>query len=154
MEYVLIFRALAVILALLAFAVPPGAARADTGLFATRAGVAVGGYDVVAFFQHGVAQPGHQRNAVMWKGANWHFASAASRARFESNPRAFAPAFGGYCAYAMSRGVLVPGDPQLWVIVDGRLFLLNNPEAQQKWRARKEELIARAKQNWPAILRH
>jgi hypothetical protein len=146
-------RALAMMMSLVALLLPPAAARADTGLFSAEAGVAIGGYDPVAFFRQGAAQPGHRRHAVMWKGVTWRFVSADSRARFEASPRAFAPAFGGYCAYALSRGVLAPGDPQLWVIVDGRLFLLNNPEARRLWRIRRGELIARARQHWPAILR-
>lgn len=135
---------------------PAFAARAQTQApqppYAAQAGVAIGGYDAVAFFREGAAERGQRRHAVMWKGVTWRFASAASRARFEANPRAYAPVYGGYCAYAMSRGVLAPGDPQLWVISEGRLYLLNNPDARQLWLADQAALIARARQHWPGIL--
>ncbi len=131
----------------------PGLARADAAMVSARGGVAIGGYDPVAFFEHGAAEPGRRGNAVMWKGAVWRFASARNQARFEANPRAYAPAFGGYCAYAMSQGRLLDGNPQLWAIVDGELFLLNNPEARGIWSASRGEMIARARQYWPVILR-
>lgn len=131
----------------------PGPARADAAMFSSRAGVAIGGYDPVAFFVNGVAEPGRRGHAVMWKGVVWRFASARNQARFEANPRAYAPAFGGYCAFAMSQGRLLDGDPQLWAIVDGELYLLNNPQAHGAWAARRDELIAQAQLHWPVILR-
>ncbi len=133
----------------------PGAARAEMAgkaVFSSRAGVAIGGYDPVAFFEQGAAEPGRRGHAVMWKGVVWRFATARNQARFEANPRAYAPAFGGYCAFAMSQGRLMHGDPQIWAIVDGELYLLNNPEAQDFWAARRGELIARAQLHWPVIL--
>lgn len=131
----------------------PGLARADAAMFSSRAGVAIGGYDPVAFFEHGAAEPGRRGHAVMWKGVVWRFASARNQARFEANPRAYAPAFGGYCAFAMSQGMLADGNPKLWAIVDGELFLLNNPEAKGDWATRRGELIAQARLHWPVILR-
>ncbi|UWQ82389.1 twin-arginine translocation pathway signal protein [Leisingera caerulea] len=134
----------------------PGSVRADgaeSAVFSSRAGVAIGGYDPVAFFEQGIAEPGRRGNAVMWKGVVWRFASARNQARFEANPRAYAPAFGGYCAFAMSQGRLLDGDPQLWAIVDGELYLLNNPQVHGAWAARRGELIAQAQLHWPVILR-
>lgn len=131
----------------------PDQTRADPAMFSAREGVAIDGFDAVAFFDHGAAEPGRRSHAVMWKGVTWRFATADSQARFESNPRAFSPAFGGYCAYAMSKGRLAAGDPQLWVMWQGRLYMLNNPRALEVWQGNRAELIARAQQYWPAILR-
>lgn len=130
-----------------------GAARADMAVFSSQGGVAIGGYDAVAFFEHGAAEQGRRSNAVMWKGVVWRFASAGNQARFESNPRAYAPAFGGYCAYAMSQGQVHSGDPRIWAIVDGELFLLNNRRVHQLWQADKVQMIADGHSHWPAVLR-
>ncbi|AHD01426.1 twin-arginine translocation pathway signal protein [Leisingera methylohalidivorans DSM 14336] len=131
----------------------PGAVRADAAVFSSRAGVAIGGYDTVAFFERGAAEPGRRSHAVMWKGVVWRFASARNQALFEANPRAFAPAFGGYCAYAVSQGQLHDGNPQIWAIVDGELFLLNNRRVHHLWRADTVQLIADGRAHWPAVLR-
>lgn len=131
----------------------PGQVRADTAVFSSRQGVAIGGYDAVAYFLEGAAEPGHRRHAVMWKGVVWQFASARNRAQFEANPRAYAPAFGGYCAYAMSKGRLKDGNPQLWTIDGGELFLLNNAGAREIWAASRADMVAQARLHWPVILK-
>ncbi|MEK0162883.1 MULTISPECIES: YHS domain-containing (seleno)protein [unclassified Phaeobacter] len=128
-------------------------ARAEVALVSAPRGLAVGGHDVVAFFQDGAAIPGQQDHAILWRGAIWRFASSQNQEEFERNPRAFAPRFGGYCAYALSQGYLAPGNPTLWVIADGRLYLLNNPSALAAWEAERLRLIADAEQQWPAVLR-
>ena len=130
----------------------PGLARADTAVFSSRGGVAIGGYDPVAFFEDGAAEKGHRSHAVMWKGVVWRFASAANQAQFEANPRAYAPAFGGYCAYAMSRGLVHEGNPQIWAIVDGELFLLNNNRVHLLWQADTVHMIADGHSHWPGVL--
>ncbi len=131
----------------------PDAARADPAVYSSRSGVAIGGYDAVAFFEHGTAEEGRPVHAVMWKGVVWRFSSARNRAQFEANPRAYAPAFGGYCAYAMSMGQLHEGNPQLWAIVDGELFLLNNRRVHVLWQADTAHMIASGRIHWPAVLR-
>lgn len=131
----------------------PGGLRADPAMFSAHEGVAIGGFDAVAFHERGAAEPGSRSHAVMWKGVTWRFASADSRARFEANPRAYSPAFGGYCAYAMSQGYLAEGDPQLWVLWRGRLYMLNNPRVLDIWLTQRAEMVPQAQQHWPAILR-
>ncbi|AUQ67185.1 hypothetical protein PhaeoP78_02334 [Phaeobacter inhibens] len=131
----------------------PETARADPALVSAPRGVAVGGHDVVAFFQDGTAVLGQQTHAILWHGAVWRFATSQNQERFELNPRAYAPRFGGYCAYALSKGYLAPGDPALWVIADGRLYLLNNPSALAAWQAEQQALISAAEGRWPKILR-
>ncbi|WP_424977037.1 YHS domain-containing (seleno)protein [Leisingera sp. S232] len=131
----------------------PVTARAEQAVFSSRSGVAIGGYDAVAFFERGVAEPGRHTHAVMWKGVVWRFSSARNQAQFEADPRAYAPAFGGYCAYAMSKGLVHEGNPQLWAIVDGELFLLNNRRVHGLWQADTAEMIASGRIHWPAVLR-
>lgn len=131
----------------------PETVRAEQTVYSSRSGVAIGGYDAVAFFEHGAAEQGRRTHAVMWKGVVWRFASARNQAQFEANPRAYAPAFGGYCAYAMSKGLVHEGNPQLWAIVDGELFLLNNRRVHGLWHADTAQMIAAGRLHWPAALR-
>ena len=119
---------------------------------ATEQGVAIGGYDPVAYFTEGRPVAGSTNFELRWNGATWRFASAASRARFEANPATYAPAFGGYCAWAISQNYIAPGDPLVWRIVDGRLYLNFNRRAQALWEADLAGAIARGNANWPAVL--
>ena len=143
--------ALTALAAFLAFS--PIESRAESPIFSAREGIALGGYDVVAFFEEDRAVAGDHRHALMWKGVIWHFASAQNQSRFEANPRAYAPVFGGYCAYAMARGYLAPGDPRLWEIEDDQLYLLNNSSVHAVWQEDRQELMALARGNWPQVLR-
>jgi YHS domain-containing protein len=130
----------------------PLSARADVAIFSAREGVALGGYDAVALFEQRSVVTGDQAFSLLWKGVVWHFVSAGNQARFESNPRAYVPAFGGYCAYAMSKGYLAAGDPHLWVVRDGELYLLNNPSVQAIWQDEADHIVADARGNWPRVL--
>ncbi len=128
-------------------------ARAGTVYFSVQDGVAIRGYDPVSFFVAETPARGHRAHAVMWKGAVWLFQSAENQSRFESNPRAFAPRFGGHCAYGMARGRMSEGDPLAWEIVDGRLFLFHNQTVETLWHESPERMIEAARAVWPAILR-
>jgi len=129
-------------------------ALADQPMFHAEEGLAIGGYDTVAFFVDGHAVPGHADHAVMWKGAIWRFVSADNQYSFEADPRAYAPMFGGYCAYAVSQGYLMSGSPQAWQIVDDSLYLLYNSQVQEIWSSEMSELIMQARGNWPSVLRY
>ena len=110
------------------------------------------GYDAVSFFNDDAPVLGLPEYAVVWKGAEWHFASAENREAFERDPRAFAPQFGGYCAYAMAHGRLKSTDPSLWDVVDGRLYLTHSPEIEEMWRQDQAKYIDMAEANWPVVL--
>jgi len=140
------------VLALLLLPLRP--ALADQPMFHVEGGLAIGGYDTVAFFINGDAVQGSSDHAVMWKGAVWRFVSEDNQYSFEADPRAFAPMFGGYCAYAVSQGYLMSGSPQAWQIVDDSLYLLYNTQVQEIWSNEMSELIVQARGNWPDVLRH
>ncbi|EBA15637.1 twin-arginine translocation pathway signal sequence domain protein, putative [Roseobacter sp. SK209-2-6] len=148
----MILRLFAALLAAFTF-FGPTESRAEMPIFSEQNGLAIGGYDVVAFFDEQHAMRGNSAHALMWKGVVWHFATAGNQARFEANPRAYAPVFGGYCAYAMARGYLAAGNPELWVIEDGELFLLNNSAAHGLWQQDATALNEIARENWPSVLR-
>ena len=137
---------------LAATALAATAGRAQTPVYFAPAGVAIGGYDPVAYFRDGVPQLGRAGISVRWKGAEWQFESRANRAAFEANPRAYAPQFGGYCAYAMSLGQKSTADPEVWRIVDGKLYLVHSPSVARVWDADVAGNIDRAEAHWPAAL--
>ncbi len=117
-----------------------------------RSGLAIGGTDPVAYFTDGAPMMGDAAHAHDWNGATWIFANAANRDAFAAEPERFAPVFGGYCAFAASRGYLAPTIPEAWTVYDNRLFLNANLRARELWLAELPNVIAAGEANWPAIL--
>jgi len=115
-------------------------------------GYAIGGYDAVAYFFFGKAMKGSPEHALIWRGATWLFVSEDTMLAFEMDPQAYAPQFGGYCAYGVAQGKLVRTNPELFTIVDGRLYLSRDRAAQAAWDADAEAHATVAQDNWPAVL--
>lgn len=86
-------------------------------------------------------------------GATFRFASAANRDAFIADPEAYAPQYGGYCAWAAAQGYHAKGDARFWKIVDGKLYLNYDASVQRTWEADLADFIAAADQNWPLINR-
>ncbi len=114
-------------------------------------GVAIKGYDPVAYFTEGQAVKGSSRFEHKWMGAKWRFASTASREAFAANPQKFAPQYGGYCAWAVAQGSTADVDPHAWRIVDGKLYLNLSKSVQARWLQDVPGNIAKADANWPPI---
>jgi YHS domain-containing protein len=115
--------------------------------------LAVEGHDVVAYFAEGAPRRGDARFTAVHKGAEFRFASAANLARFQANPETFAPQYGGYCAWAVSRGYTAKSDPRAWKIVGGKLYLNYDANVQKRWAADIPGNIAKADRNWPGVLK-
>ena len=115
-------------------------------------GVAIDGYDPVAYFTDGKPVEGRKEFAYDWGGATWRFASAGHRDLFAAAPGKYAPQYGGYCAWAVSNSYTADTDPQAWSIVDGRLFLNYSLEVRSKWEQDVPGNIGRADRNWPKLL--
>ena len=113
---------------------------------------AIKGYDVVAYHQEGKPIKGNKKISHAWQGANWLFSSTENRDRFAADPAAYAPQYGGYCAYAVSQGYTADIDPKAWKILDGKLYLNYNAKIQQKWERDTGGYIGLADGNWPKIL--
>ena len=126
--------------------------RAEPQVFYAAGGKAVGGLDVVSFFTDGSPEPGRPEHGVVWKDVLWQFVSRENREAFESNPRAYAPQFGGYCAYGVSMGVVLDTDPQLWKIHEGKLYLLHSEDVWPMWMEDISGHVSKADANWPAVL--
>lgn len=114
--------------------------------------VAVSGYDVTSYFTgDGVPVEGSEEHSVEYGGAVYHFASAENAEKFSAEPASFVPAYGGHCAWAMSKGNLAPGDPTLAKIVDGKLFLNFNTDVQKDWLSDIPGYIEKSEAAWPTI---
>jgi hypothetical protein len=117
----------------------------------TTRGVALDGYDVVAYFTEGRPTKGSPSFTHVWQHATWRFATAAHRDAFAAAPDKYAPQFGGFCAYGVSRGYAVDIDPNAWTVVDGRLYLNYSKSVQRTWDQDRTAFITKAEANWPAI---
>jgi len=118
----------------------------------TLFGLAMHGYDPVAYFDEGAPREGSKQFSYEWKGATWRFASAEHRDRFRADPEAYAPRYGGYCAYAVAHGQTADGDPAQWAIVDGALYLNLDADVKRRWEADRARFIRDADVNWPRIV--
>lgn len=115
-------------------------------------GVAIQGYDTVAYFTDKKAVAGDPAIRSTYDGAVYYFASAEHKRLFDANPAAYAPQFGGYCAYAASIDTISPIDPNFWEIVDGRLLLQHNQKAWDLWHKEPGSNLVKADKNWPGIV--
>ncbi len=116
-------------------------------------GVAIKGYDPVAYFTDGHPVKGSREFTFTWNDATWQFASAAHRDLFARDPAAYAPQYGGYCAWAVSQGYTAGIDPASWKIVAGKLYLNYDPDVQARWAQDIPGFIAKAEKNWPVLLK-
>jgi len=145
-------KAVKLMLMVICLAIVPFAlvlAEGDIKLVATdTAGVAIKGYDTVAYFTEGKAMKGNSEFAFSWHDAQWLFANARHREIFASDPERYAPQFGGFCSNGLSKGKVVAADPEQWTIVDGKLYIKFSRAARDNWRQDKAVKIMKAKENW------
>ncbi len=119
----------------------------------TDRGVAIYGYDPVAYFLEEKPVQGNADQKATWNGADWHFSSPEHKALFIEKPEKYAPQFGGYCAYGISQNTAADIDPNSWTIVDGKLYLNLNADVQNLWRSKRDSFIRAANTNWPEMLK-
>lgn len=127
-------------------------AAANQSAVYTNDGIAVDGTDVVSYFTDGAPVSGDADITHDWNGATWRFSSEANRATFAADPDAYAPQYGGYCAYAVAQGSTASTVPDAWAIVDDKLYLNFNRRIQRRWEEDPAGYIAAADANWPGIL--
>ncbi len=116
-------------------------------------GVAIKGYDPVAYFTTGKPVKGDKEFEYKWKGAKWRFSSKEHLRLFMDAPEKYAPQYGGYWAYAVSRGTTADIDPDSWSIVDGKLYLNLNKKIQKLWKNDVPGNIKKADENWPGVIK-
>ncbi|MEM7663568.1 MAG: YHS domain-containing (seleno)protein [Pseudomonadota bacterium] len=138
--------------AFVAFSAP--AAMADkpetyTGRFSN---LALQGYDTVAYFTVGEPVEGSDEFSTEYKGATWRFVSQENLDLFLGDPSAYAPQFGGYCAWAVAQGKTAKGDARHWHVTDGKLYLNFNKKINERWLGDRDNFIVEGNANWPTVL--
>ena len=106
-------------------------------------GLAISGFDPVAYFTDGAPTPGKGEFEYRWAGAVWRFRNEGNRSAFIADPDVYMPRFGGYDPVGVARGVGVPGDPQIWLVTGERLYLFYTPAAREAFAGDTEAVCNR-----------
>lgn len=114
-------------------------------------GIAIDGYDAVAYHLAEAATRGDAAIRADWMGTTWLFSSAANRDLFVADPERYAPLYGGYCAYAASKNYIASTDGEAWSVVDGKLYLNYSKPVRLLWGLDRDNHIASANENWPGL---
>lgn len=147
------FRSLRALLfvALLSLGLAACAATAPTAINTDMTGLAIDGYDPVAYFTDNAAKKGNFQITAEHDGAVYRFTSEQHRDMFVANPQKYLPEYGGYCAYGVSIDGKFTADPSVWRVIDGRLYLNLSPEIATEFNKDVQGHIAKANANWPAL---
>lgn len=132
----------------------PATAREKAIVTNVLTGVAISGYDPVAYFTEDAAIQGSPAYAVDWNGTVWYFASAANRDVFSDSPETYAPLFGGHCAMSMARGHLSNGNPQIFRIAGDRLMLFYSIGNRAAFDMAPANALTDAAANWDLLPEH
>ncbi|HVY59250.1 MAG TPA: YHS domain-containing (seleno)protein [Xanthobacteraceae bacterium] len=116
--------------------------------------LAIGGYDPVAYFTDGTPVPGRPDIDYVWDEYRYRFSSAEHRELFKADPVRYAPQFANFCAMALTRGEIEEGNPQYWLISEGRLYLFRKPVGPELFRRDLAGNIAKANSNSSLVVRH
>jgi hypothetical protein len=132
-------------------AIPASADSTQTST--TPEHVAIQGYDVVSYFTDGKPVKGSSDISMPFEDSKWQFANMSHKEMFAANPDRYLPQYGGLCAGGMAMGVSVPANPENWVIVDGKLYMVSGGAADlADWKAHAAENIKRADEQWTKLL--
>lgn len=114
-------------------------------------GVAINGYDPVAYFTDKKPVKGSEKYTAKYEGVTFRFASAGHKKTFEANPAHYVPQFGGYCAYGTAKGHKASTEPQAFTVVNDKLYLNYNNDVRKLWRADIPGFLVQANKNWPDV---
>lgn len=140
------------IVALMLFSAPSTIAAAKDLLNLDSRGVAIQGYDPVAFFTDSRPVKGNPQFQSEFRGAKYYFVSAEHKATFDKEPAKYEPQFGGYCAYGASRGHKAPIKIEAWQIVNERLLMQYDLDVNDKFNQDQLGNLRKADQNWPDLV--
>ena len=132
------------------------AVRAETPepvVFNRYTGLALDGFDPVAYFVDGKPRAGRPDLELRSGGASWRFANEGNMAAFAADPDIYTPRFGGHDPLAVVRGAATPGHPELWLIVDDQLYLFYSEAARAAFARDSEGVIEAAERHWPDVVR-
>lgn len=126
-------------------------ATALAGDFYEKYGVAIKGYDPVAYFTDNKPVKGSPAYKAEYAGSVFHFVSQANRDAFAANPAKYAPQYNGFCAFGTAGGYKAAIDPAAFTIVNNKLYLNYNQEVRKKWSTDIPGFVAKADKNWPEV---
>lgn len=115
-------------------------------------GLAIGGFDPVAYYTDGKPLPGSGEFEFRFAGAVWRFCNIGNRDAFAARPDVYMPQFGGYDPVAAARGVAVAGNALIWLVVGERLYLFYDRAARDGFRVDPDRVLGAAERKWPGIL--
>ncbi len=116
-------------------------------------GLAIGGFDPVSFFTEAVPEHGLPDYEWVWQGAAWRFSSEGNLAAFKRDPEIYAPQFGGLGAVSLARGYHAAGNPRVWLVSRGKLYLFFSAQNRSEWIEVAETLNEQAVAEWERITR-
>ena len=119
-------------------------------MFVTK-GIAIKGYDPVAFFTESKAVKGSDQFSYKWKDATWLFSTKGNMTAFKESPEKYAPQYGGYCAYGTADGHKAPTETNTWTIVNDKLYFNYNADVKKEWIKHHDAMITKADTNWISI---
>ena len=129
-----------------------------SGLFAAprtwrdaATGLAIGGYDPVAYYINKAPTPGREGVEHRWGGLVWRFENSGNRDAFAKHPEIYAPGFAGYDARAIAEGLTVQGLPVVWEMYKQRVYLFHDAASLHKWRRDRQKITATAQANWARL---
>ena len=114
-------------------------------------GLAIAGFDPVAYFTDARPLPGDAAYELSEEGVVWRFRNERNRASFAANPEIYGPQFGGYDPIDVARGVAYPGNPQFWLVFDQRLYLFGRAESRDAFAAAPASVLEAARKRWTAL---
>jgi len=133
--------------------VAAGAATTEWVVVNRTTGLAIDGFDPVAYFVDGAPKQGRAELEMRSDGATWRFHNEGNRAAFAAAPQVYAPRFGGHDPLGVARGVATAGHPALWLIVQKRLYFFYSAEAQAAFSRDPARAIEAAERNWAGVQR-
>jgi hypothetical protein len=114
-------------------------------------GLAISGFDPLAYFINGASLQGTDDFEHAYAGAVWRFRNEGNRAAFIVDPEVYMPRYGGYDPLGIARGVAVPGDPRVWLLAGERLYLFYTAEDRNAFIAGMDVLVPLADSKWPQV---
>jgi hypothetical protein len=130
---------------------PIGAATTERIVSDRHSGLAISGFDPVAYFTDATALPGKGEFEQAVAGVVWRFRSTGNRSAFTSDPDVYMPRFGGYDPIGVARGVAVAGNPQLWLIRDERLYLFYSEITREEFVGAAERIVSTSEREWKVV---
>jgi YHS domain-containing protein len=141
-----------VLFSIIALSIGFGTVQAPARFWSDPAtGLAIGGYDPLAYYTGGKERLGREEYEVSWKGQVWRFANEGNKAAFIAAPETYVPKFDGYGLVSVSRGLPAIGNPLIWVIHENALYFFHSNALRTIWEEDKKQFLALARSKWPEV---